>query len=399
MEQKIRELLTIMWTEQKKYTYAEIKALLDLEADYSSSKLGKAIRKIAEENNFVVEMAQKKSSRYLIVKKKAEVVSFKKDKTIVSFLDDENNIIFSFDYNKEEAENTPTEYIKDRFVLEGGLGIQLAILLREYLYLQHIPEFVWSYFDLIDVYKAYKLRGISIVKGYVNFLRENNLLIDDTTAEAFRLKDKGFPPEAIIKIIKAEESHYSSLICLWQCEEILNWTEYQRLMKIALITVKNGYAITQHILAPLINLCNIYGYQYLDTNRDVNFNIKNYKNIAEEKRNEVLEERLSKLNFLNGKIIGDYVITVPKNRIDLIDEGKQQNNCVGSYYNNSILEGRDLIYFLRKASAPNKSVVTCRYSIATKKTVEHRIKNNKLTSEKQNEIIEIVDEAINKILL
>ena len=46
---------------------------------------------------------------------------------------------------------------------------------------------------------------------------------------------------------------------------------------------------------------------------------------------------------------------------DLIDEGTQQHNCVGSYYNQSIANGEDFIFFIRKKDNLEKSYITCRY--------------------------------------
>lgn len=81
-------------------------------------------------------------------------------------------------------------------------------------------------------------------------------------------------------------------------------------------------------------------------------------------------------------------------------EGKQQNNCVGKYYNTSIREGDNLIYFLRHKDTPNTSCVTCRYSKMSynRRTVEHRTKNNCNTNREQEEIIDQIDKLINKTL-
>ena len=94
----------------------------------------------------------------------------------------------------------------------------------------------------------------------------------------------------------------------------------------------------------------------------------------------------------------DYVVVVPQQLSDLQNEGSQQNNCVGYYYNDSIKRGENLIYFMRKISNPTKSVVTCRYNIADSRTVEHRIINNSRTNNEQKTIINKIDEIIRKNL-
>ena len=74
-----------------------------------------------------------------------------------------------------------------------------------------------------------------------------------------------------------------------------------------------------------------------------------------------------------------------------------QHNCVGHYYDDSILADRDLIYFIRKQSEPNKSYITCRYNINAKETVEYRGFGN--CSVRDNNVynfIEVIDSLINK---
>ena len=58
--------------------------------------------------------------------------------------------------------------------------------------------------------------------------------------------------------------------------------------------------------------------------------------------------------------------------MDLADEGIQQNNCVGYYYNDSIERGDNCIFFLRKKDKPEKSYITCRYNIE-KQELEYKI--------------------------
>ena len=89
-----------------------------------------------------------------------------------------------------------------------------------------------------------------------------------------------------------------------------------------------------------------------------------------------------------------YIIKVPQSIDDLVDEGQQQNNCVGYYYNDNIVDNKDLIYFIRKKDKPKKSYVTCRYNINRRETVEHRYVNNHYESELKN-IRDFIDGIIN----
>lgn len=87
---------------------------------------------------------------------------------------------------------------------------------------------------------------------------------------------------------------------------------------------------------------------------------------------------------------------MPQKLDDLIDEGKQQNNCVGSFYNDDIICGRDYIYFIRRKDNPKKSVATARYDTGKKKTVELREKNNKEAHEQFWTLAKEIDTLINK---
>lgn len=114
----------------------------------------------------------------------------------------------------------------------------------------------------------------------------------------------------------------------------------------------------------------------LDLNRDFDHNYEQLQAIVDKEKNEKMASKLQRLNFINGMTFGEYIVVVPQNVEEKADEGKQQNNCVGHYYDDSILEDSNLIYFLRKVANPKKSYMTCRYHIRSSATVEYRLKNN-----------------------
>lgn len=132
----------------------------------------------------------------------------------------------------------------------------------------------------------------------------------------------------------------------------------------------------------------------LNTNRTVS---QNYRIIEQQEfvGNKAFENALRKLNFLSGKCFDDYIVVVPQNVMDLIDEGFQQNNCVGYYYNDSIENGDNCIFFLRKKDKPLKSYITCRYRVDTKEIEEARYKNNRDVDSADEEIIYHINDFIN----
>lgn len=135
----------------------------------------------------------------------------------------------------------------------------------------------------------------------------------------------------------------------------------------------------------------------LNTNRTVS---QNYRIIEQQEfvSDKAFENTLRKLNFMNGKCFDDYIVVVPQNVMDLIDEGFQQNNCVGYYYNGSIRNGDEYIFFLRKKDKPEKSYITCRYCMFTKKVEEARCKNNRDVDSTAAAIIYRINNLINDTL-
>lgn len=180
--------------------------------------------------------------------------------------------------------------------------------------------------------------------------------------------------------------------------ELLNTSTLLKLLRIVKYTTfhsDNPKAVYSR-LSELIRYLTIYNIndELLDTNRTVFQNYENYHfyNMKEEKN--MLSLKLKQLNFMNGKCFDDYIVVVPQTYEDLVDEGKQQNNCVGHYYNEPILGGENLILFIRHSNSPKKSYITCRYNIKKQDIVEYRYKNNQDVNGYDMIIIEKVAEMI-----
>ena len=54
---------------------------------------------------------------------------------------------------------------------------------------------------------------------------------------------------------------------------------------------------------------------------------------------------------------GDYIIIAPKTKDDMIEESRQQSNCLSSYVS-KVINGACYIFFMRKKDKPDKSLVT-----------------------------------------
>lgn len=179
---------------------------------------------------------------------------------------------------------------------------------------------------------------------------------------------------------------------------------YKKYVKICSVSLnKNGYiqwANVNRLLRVVAELTEKNKEFELDTNRDVEYNLNTLENLKNKEFNDKLAEQLQKLNFLNGMTFGDCTVVVPQRIEDLQNEGRQQNNCVGSYYNRYIYEGTYSIYFIRKTNKVDKSYITCRVdnrknSVGYAKTVENRyVNNNSVNKTSDLEIIKQINEII-----
>lgn len=107
----------------------------------------------------------------------------------------------------------------------------------------------------------------------------------------------------------------------------------------------------------------------------------NIVKIYEEKQNEEKDKIMKKIKekysiyiprqYQNKK--DTHIIIIPENLKELADEGEQQHNCVGSYYND-ICKGKSIIFFIRDKNHPKESLATCEYK--DEKLFQIKAKNN-----------------------
>jgi hypothetical protein len=168
--------------------------------------------------------------------------------------------------------------------------------------------------------------------------------------------------------------------------------------KFCLIQIKNYENIKYDYMVDALN--EMYDLNWLsnvNTSHSFKTNAETFNAYKSREKNNILAKKLQKLNFLNGLEINDeYVIVVPQTIEDLITEGNKQNNCVGHYYNSSIIRGENYIYFIRNKNNVRKSYITCRFNNCNHATVEYRHKNNEYRD--HHELIDAIDAIINKNL-
>ena len=329
---------------------------------------------------------------YIDTNKIIMIDHFKKDKNLLVFSNADNTKSVSYDFNTHKmSENDYIIQYANKKLKELFSMIQCY----------EIKEWLFSYTDLIKEYRDMVSIHFDCPKGYINFLKEHNLNINQETYIKYIMIDK------LHGNLRAVDMYYNFMHNTMALNNnkfnyyLNNFTFIEKLNKSYVVSAKN-FEIYSHIVRDMKDILDIAytlkDLTIIDTNRGISYNLKLYETAYSERENTLLGSNLKRLNFLNGLTFNDYVIVVPQRLSDLQNEGKQQNNCVGYYYNNSIKRGENLIYFMRKINNPKKSVVTCRYNIDDNRTVEHKIFNNSWTDNEQEEIISKIDEIIRKNL-
>lgn len=140
--------------------------------------------------------------------------------------------------------------------------------------------------------------------------------------------------------------------------------------------------------------------EMLNTDRSFQWNTNNLCTLAEKERENKIIKNENKIRAIEELSDDTFVIVVPKTLQDFTDEGNMQHNCVGHFYHGSIAAGENLVYFIRKKSTPNRSYITNRYNIDSKRTVETRLFANAYNDdEKAKALIKEIDKKISSLLL
>lgn len=344
---------------------------------------------------------QRKSNTYKVIVPTVFTGEVTKDKNILILkVTEGDNLVYDFN-KKEFVGRKPSKRV-------SGVGANpvLRIFCDSCYRGLRTTEWLYNYMDLLD--EPFKLDGLqrsTCPKGYINWLKETNQKINVNTLKKYNimLKFPNLASKLLDKILS--DYRYCDTQSTDKYIEIYSILyDKCNLDKLIRNSIKNfDWNISEQVI-DLVNYiveCNkheISWLNYIDSNRDLRHNINTLKTIINEKKYAHLGENLRKLNFINDLEVGEYVVVVPQNVNDLVNEGQQQNNCVGSYYNTHIERGTDLIYFLRYKDNKEKSVVTCRYNIVYHTTVEARIKNNSYISNEQGAIINDIDKIINQNL-
>ena len=280
-----------------------------------------------------------------------------------------------------------------------------------------ICEDWFSVIDMFDVEGhcplSFSILAKPIPKGYVKFCREYNFKINMSSFNIFQ-EQKNFSiiPKRVLEYIKNKLGHtnYQTFFNTMIEAGMTTKQHFLTLEKAIAIDFKNWHdPFNKYLYQQYVIIAEIISGKYekkgftWDTNRSLSQNMECFKMWNNRAQNECLAEWQKNFSSIEGTTFdfdGTTVkVIVPVDVAQLIDEGQQQNNCVGHYYNSGIANHRQVICFVRKAETPNHSFVTCRYDVSEKTFVEMRFKNNyDLTFAQKNIIRENLDNRFTEII-
>lgn len=228
--------------------------------------------------------------------------------------------------------------------------------------------------------KNFEERFYGLSKDYLPYIKRHNLNIDE-------LKALSIVKKKYIKLVK----------------KVVLIPDFEKL-SVAGVNFVKAFKLT--------DLCVLNSHEYIDYlkfARELGFDLKD-KNILYPKKIKIAHDNLLKQIEINknkkidAKIVKiakkisstqykskKYIIFPANSYKSLLDESKQQNNCVRTYAE-KVAAGECYIYFMRELTDINHSLVTV--EVRNKKVVQKRTKNNEITSKEQNKFLKEWEQTI-----
>lgn len=242
----------------------------------------------------------------------------------------------------------------------------------------------------------------SCPKGYIKWLKEESLSINDESYEKFlaysRLKNLSPKIMEVLEVIEkgiGYDYRWGNFIKNADSNKITLVT------KIFRTSIKGiCWYLRREMLDFLYAIQNYKEWEkVVDTNRTFAYNIKLIENAKNAERNKKILDFEETIRDIENLSNDTFTVIVPRTMEDFTNEGNMQNNCVGYFYHDSIASHNNLVYFIRKATNPNHSYITNRYNIYNKRTVETRKVNNDSNNDRSAlELIKVIDNRIRELL-
>lgn len=239
----------------------------------------------------------------------------------------------------------------------------------------------------------------SCPKGYIKYVMDNDLRISNISLNVFlaekSIKNMSETDKETLKIIR---EHYTATNTRYENIAKLPIEKLKVFLKLFRNTMKS---FTWNVDNDIFNFLNVAENtpmfkdnwtELVDTNRDLAKNADLLVKLRDKEKEDKIIQTENRIREITKIETENYCIVVPENLEDFTNEGKQQNNCVGYHYHDSIMHGENAVYFIRKKSSPKKSNTTCRFRFASNRTVEYRIvNNNEVTNKEVLDLISRVD--------
>jgi hypothetical protein len=364
------------------YTLADIRNLLigDVDFDLKVQSLPSCIDRVfSKEKKYQLHRSYYNSKNMYKV---TLPITLKKEKNLLHYCGTPDDLYYNFADGSFSADSP--------LVDSGSLGYVKELLPYEWIF---------NYCTDID-----KLRNIALLDkkyyekmptGFYNYLKEKDYSLTAKTLRNYVLHQKYGKYTLFYERLADEMGEY-------RLDKLVDKIKIENLYKVFNNSLMNceifdmsPYSISNALQVFYAGVCN-FNYP-IDINRGIDYNKSCINSFLNENRARIIEDNMKKLNFINGLEINDYVIVVPQTMEDKAEEGRMQHNCVGSFYDDSILQGRNAIYFIRKKENPNHSYITCRYNYQERNTVEARkVNNSSIRNDNEWEMIRNISKIINE---
>lgn len=273
-----------------------------------------------------------------------------------------------------------------------------------------------SYPELFEGNRQYNSHSLprSCPKGFVNWLKENpDKSLSDNSLNDFlveRVLDQlSTDDKELLQLLEDNTVFYASGMKRFKADYVGMTAEQRKLFRqifrssIKTISFHLGQDITSFYYAIMRRE---YGYRdfpenwYEIVNPDRTFaqNLELLKIAMNKRLEKEIIETEDKGRVITELSNDEFTIVVPEKLEDLIDEGKQQHNCVGSHYNESIARGENFVYFIRHTENKAISYITNRFNIGYGRTTETLTTFNRTYNDTNaTELIKKIDEKLKEI--
>lgn len=259
----------------------------------------------------------------------------------------------------------------------------------------NILEWPFSYLDLIENYAFVKNIDFPCEKGYIKYLRKTNQKINEKTHISF-LFFKAYKNINNYHFMQSYLYEIFSIICDEEMRWLMNNENFINKLRLSVaLSFKKGFFSNYSVyMSEIIDICwKLNNYTMIDSNATIRANFNNVKIIFNIEQNKLYQQSIGFWITSLDLIPLDqyYCIKIPNTIQDLIDEGKQQHNCVGGpIYRQAIIERKQLIYFIRPIDQTSKSFITCCFNFSTNTTETYLRKYN---TRVEKEYIYLIDKA------